>query len=103
MPLHLQLREGRCSRRRPLWIALVIAFSWAVGGANGSRGQELTAAISSGPDVSSLIRARVKELGYPDEVGDQFVQLVTPWNPGHWKRRIDQSRRREADGKSKGS
>ena len=103
MPLHLQPREGRCSRRRPLWIAIVIAFSWAVGGANGSRGQEITAAISSGPDVSSLIRAQVKDLGYPDEVGDQFVQLVTPWNPGHWKRRIDQSRRREADGKETAS
>ena len=99
MPFHFNLCEGRCSRRRPLWIALVIAFSWAVGGASGGRGQEITAAIAAAPDVSSSVRARVKELGYADDVGDQFVRLVAPWNPADWKRRIAQARRRQADGR----
>ena len=104
MPLHLHLCEGRFSRRRISWIAIVIASAWAVGvGANGGRGQEITAAISAAPDVSSSIRARVKELGYADDVGDQFVRLVAPWRPADWKRRIDQARRREADGKDMGS
>ena len=101
MPFHFHACEGRFSRRRISWIAIVIASSWAVVGANGGRGQEIKAAISAAPDVTSSIRARVKELGYADDVGDQFVRLVAPWRPADWKRRIDQARRREADGKDK--
>jgi len=103
MPFHLQPHERRFSRRRISWIAIVIAASWAVVGGGVGRGQEITAAISAAPNVSSSIRARVKELGYADDVGDRFVRLVVPWNPADWKRRIDLAHRRQANGRATAS
>jgi len=104
MPFQVQPRGRRCSRRQLSWRAIVIAFaSTVIVGVRDGRGQELTAAISAGPDVAAVIRGRVKELGYADDVGERFVRLVARWNPADWKRRIQEARRREADGKATAS
>jgi len=104
MPPHLLPRKRRSQRRLAPWIAIVIASVGAVVGVpDGGRGQEPSPAVASESDVSSNIRAGVQALGYADEVGDRFVRLVAPWKPADWKRRIEQSRRRQADGKDTAS
>ena len=104
MPRDVRPADGQSHRWQRRWIAVVIASVWAVGVVtDGSRGQDVTPAISSHSDVFANIHAGVKELGYADEVGDMFVRLVAPWNPADWKRRIDEVRRREADGKETAS
>jgi len=82
---------------------VIASVGAVVGVAVGGRGQEPPPTVASDPDVFAAIRAGVQALGYADEVGDRFVRIVAPWNPADWKRRIDQARRREAEGKDTAS
>jgi len=51
-----------------------------------------SAASSEFGAIAMEIRQTVKELGYPDDVGQDLVKMISGWNCDIWKQKISQAK-----------